>query len=340
MGVKVGDKIMKRILSALIMMTLILSATGCGTPQKTVAETENVEQGQNETATGSEEKNSKTDRTLNSSNDTSKGSESAEEEKQSAAASLNIIVPAELDKAVGRAIIDNNTGNYLEGECNAEGHIVMDIEDYKTTVTAYTLTMYGEYGFLNNKFIKISGSGIIPAVMTFTVDKDNVYTLQSYEVPLDGSEYASSVKEMFPKDLYNRIIPSSDSDRTVLLAQERKYAKNYLESIGRTASIGEYSDLKMEIPDIPDETYNMIFDRYWEYPYWIGTQEKIEDGVRYVYETQWKDYGDNDSMVYLTKYVYGTGEIIRTINVHIDDGEVQSSEEKVLKLVENAVNKK
>ena len=200
--------------------------------------------------------------------------------------------------------------------------------------------MYGEYGFLNNKFIKISGSGIIPAVITFTVDKDNVYTLQSYEVPLDGSEYASSVKEMFPKDLYNRIIPSSDSDKTVLLAQERKYAKNYLESIGRTASIGEYSDLKMEIPDIPDETYNMIFDRYWEYPYWIGTQEKIEDGVRYVYETQWKDYGDSDSMVYLTKYVYGTGEIIRTINVHIDDGEVQSSEEKVLKLVENAINKK
>ena len=96
----------------------------------------------------------------------------------------------------------------------------------------------------------------------------------------------------------------------------------------------------MEIPDIPDETYNMIFDRYWEYPYWIGTQEKIEDGVRYVYETQWKDYGDSDSMVYLTKYVYGTGEIIRTINVHIDDGEVQSSEEKVLKLVENAINKK
>ena len=38
MGVKVGDKIMKRILSALIMMTLILSATGCGATQKTVAE--------------------------------------------------------------------------------------------------------------------------------------------------------------------------------------------------------------------------------------------------------------------------------------------------------------
>ena len=94
MGVKVGDKIMKRILSALIMMTLILSATGCGATQKTVAETENVEQGQNETATGSEEKHSKTDRALDSSNDTSNGSVSAKEEKQSAAASLNIIVPA------------------------------------------------------------------------------------------------------------------------------------------------------------------------------------------------------------------------------------------------------
>lgn len=41
-------------------------------------------------------------------------------------------------------------------------------------------------------------------------------------------------------------------------------------------------------------------------------------------------------MVYLTKYVYDTGEIIRTINVHIDDGEVQATEEKVLRLIENS----
>ena len=59
----------------------------------------------------------------------------------------------------------------------------------------------------------------------------------------------------------------------------------------------------------------------------------MENGVRYVYETQWKDYGNNDSMVYLTKYVYDTGEIIRTINVHIDNGVIESSEEKVLKII-------
>lgn len=109
-----------------------------------------------------------------------------------------------------------------------------------------------------------------------------------------------------------------------------------MDSIGRTAVIGEYRDLEIEYPDISSENLDLIFKRYWEYPRWIGTEEKIEDGVRYVYETQWKNYGNNDSMVYLTKYVYDTGEIIRTINVHIDDGEVQATEEKVLRLIENS----
>ena len=109
-----------------------------------------------------------------------------------------------------------------------------------------------------------------------------------------------------------------------------------MDSIGRTAVIGEYRDLEIEYPDISSENLDLIFKRYWEYPRWIGTEENIEDGVRYVYETQWKNYGNNDSMVYLTKYVYDTGEIIRTINVHIDDGEVQATEEKVLRLIENS----
>ncbi|GFI62040.1 hypothetical protein IMSAG049_01212 [Clostridiales bacterium] len=43
-------------------------------------------------------------------------------------------------------------------------------------------------------------------------------------------------------------------------------------------------------------------------------------------------------MVYFTKYVFDTGEIIRTVNVHVDEGEVKASEEKVLRLVENSKN--
>lgn len=190
---------------------------------------------------------------------------------------------------------------------------------------------------LSNRYVyKISGTGVIPVAMTFLEDKDDGYILQSYKLPEDGEGYVASIKTLFPQELYNRVVHPSDGDRAALQAQERKYAKQYLDSIGRTAVIGEYRDLEIEYPDISSENLDLIFKRYWEYPRWIGTEEKIEDGVRYVYETQWKNYGNNDSMVYLTKYVYDTGEIIRTINVHIDDGEVQATEEKVLRLIENS----
>ncbi len=245
-------------------------------------------------------------------------------------------VPDELDEAIAQAVIDNNKGMYLEGECGAEGHIVMDTEDVKSSVIVYALTSYGEYSFENGMFIKMSGSGVIPVVINFATDKSGAYLLQSYTQPSDGSDYTASIKKLFPKALYNRIVPTSDSDRTALLVQEKAYASDYLKSIGREAQIGEFSDLNIELADIPDEVYNTVFDRYWEYPYWIGTEERIEDGVRYVYETQWKDYGNDSGLIYLTKYIYDTGKIVRTINIHIDDGKVSLTEEKVLSLNDSA----
>ena len=40
-------------------------------------------------------------------------------------------------------------------------------------------------------------------------------------------------------------------------------------------------------------------------------------------------------MIYFTKYVYDTGEIIKSINVYIEDDKIASSEEKVTKIIGN-----
>lgn len=308
---------------------MALSLSGCGSPKTETATLEDTAEDEVAEESGMGMQSSSPEEALD------KSAEKKDTIKESEAMP-DADIDEELDKAVGDAVFSHNESMYEKGECSAQGHIVMDAYEEKSSVTVYTLTMYGEYGFRNDMFIKISGSGVIPAVMTFSIGKDGAYTLQSYNEPMDGSGYTQSVKELFPKELYNRVISISENDRIDLQTQERKYAKTYLDSIGRAARIGDYSDLEMELPDISDETYDSIFDRYWEYPYWIGTLEKVENGVRYVYETQWKNYGNNDSLIYLTKYVYDTGEIIRTVNVHIDDGEVQSSEEKVLKIVENS----
>lgn len=337
---------MKKILSLFILTILVFSFVGCGGSANSAKETEpkiNVQK--KEAVEGDTDVNLKgTNSEKAEKEEEAIVEDTAENEKSkdlkpilaSAPMPAKSSISEELDDAVANAVITSNSGSYMDGECNAEGHIILDSSENSSYITLYALTTYGEYAFQNDMFIKISGTGVIPVAMTFLEDKDDGYILQSYKLPEDGEGYAASIKTLFPQELYNRVVHPSDGDRAALQAQERKYAEQYLDSIGRTAVIGEYSDLEIEYPDISSENLDLIFNRYWEYPRWIGTEEKIENGVRYVYETQWKNYGNNDSMVYLTKYVYDTGEIIRTINVHIDDGEVQATEEKVLRLIENS----
>lgn len=357
---KDGDKIMKKILSAIIMTAVAVSLCACSSQNaqqmapseenSTVTES-SAAGGGNITGNGgdssqySEESSVYSDsaETETFSNSDSQTSNSVSPKLRSSSASTgsaNAKVSDSLDKAVSDAILDYNNGSYQEGESEAEGHLILDVVNENSNVKVYALTMYGEYSFINDMFIKISGTGAIPVVMSFQEDKDNSYTLINYQEPEDGSKYVTSVKELFPQNLYSRIVPVSDNDRTALSANERRAAKKYLDSIERSASIGDYSDITLEYPKVSDEIVKTVFDRYWEYPDWLGTTEKIENNVRYVYETQWKNYGNNDSMIYLTKYVYDTGEIIRTVNIHIDNGQIQSSEEKVLKLIGNSSNSK
>lgn len=328
---EVGDRPMKKVLIAIMIFALSFSIIGCSASKSSTTASDSAAGGNEAPQTTksrsmqAESSDGKNDEIMNDSN------------SNNLEAARNSSVSSDLDIAVGNSVVESNSGSFLEGEVQAEGHIVLQESDSSDNeVVIYALTMYGEYAFQNDAFIKISGTGVIPAVITFAYDKDTGYSLRSYSTPNDGSGYVDSIKEMFPKNLQNYILSVPDSDVSNLEAQERKYAKAYLNKIGRSAVIGDYADITFEYPEISTEASDNIFKRYWEYPDWIGTQEKIEDGIRYVYETQWKNYGNDDGMIYFTKYVYGTGEIIKTINVFVEDGVVQSSEEKVTRIIENS----
>ena len=56
-------------------------------------------------------------------------------------------ISEELDDAVANAVITSNSGSYMDGECNAEGHIILDSSENSSYITLYALTTYGEYAF-------------------------------------------------------------------------------------------------------------------------------------------------------------------------------------------------
>jgi len=227
-----------------------------------------------------------------------------------------------LDEAVGLALLRDSQAGYLSGECAGEGHILLGGKTDSGVTKVYALTMVGEYGFEDGNFVKISGSGIIPAVFTFS-DSDGGLVCTKIEYPEDGSEYAKSIKKMFPAEYQGRALSPSDGDRQELTSQERAYAASYLKKIGRDAVIGDYGDFEHTLltdVGVSVDVSNGINDKLFaDYPMWIGTRETLENGVRYVYEMSYNKEGHE---IDFTKYEYGTNKIVERSRLDSKTGEI------------------
>jgi hypothetical protein len=220
-----------------------------------------------------------------------------------------------LDEAVRSAFLKGNQGSYLGGECIGEGHIILGYDEKSDITTVYALTMYGEYGFEDGNFVKVSGSGIIPAVFSFTNTKDGL-VFSKIQYPEDGERYGESIKKLFPLTYRNRALSPSDSDRQDLTSQERAYAASYLKQIGRDAVIGDYGDFKHTLltdVGVSVEVSNMTCGKqYANYPMWIGNREALENGTRYVYEMS---YNKESHEIDFKKYEYNTKNIVELIRL-------------------------
>lgn len=193
-----------------------------------------------------------------------------------------------LSPLVSEAILSDNAGVYFDGECAGEGHKLLGCRVSGSTLKVYALTTYGNYGFRNGAFIKVSGSGVIPAVLTFEKNGEE-YKPVGIEYPRDGAGYTKSIKRMFPAR-YRRAALHADAAYDALQAQERSYAEAYLDRIGREAQIGEWKDLDIRL--LTDAGVSAeVSDRLscdkelGAYPFWLGTAEYLENGVRFVRST-------------------------------------------------------
>ena len=227
-----------------------------------------------------------------------------------------------LDEAVKSALLKDNQTHYLSGECAGEGHIILGQEEKAGVITAYALTMYGEYGFEDGNFVKVSGSGTIPAVFTFT-DSDGGLVCTNIEYPMDGSGYEESIKKMFPSEYQGRALNPTDGDMQELTAQERSDAARYLKEIGRNAVIGDYGDFTHTLltdAGVSVDVSNSISDKLFaNYPTWIGNREALENGVRYVYEMSYNKEGHE---IDFTKYEYGTNKIVERTRLDSMTGKI------------------
>lgn len=244
-----------------------------------------------------------------------------------------------LDNAVSQAIFDINevtqdilefkSGNYPKYECATEGHIIYGVEEEGDNVTVYLQEKISRFGFKNGYFMEQSGS-ITPAVYTF-VKNDNGYTLINYEYPVDGELFYKSIQELFPPAYAYRAFNVTEKDHKNLWKQCVKYAEDYLDSIGRKAEIRDYSEVShIMLTDagvsVDVEEGILANKSFSHYDLDIGNYETLEDGVRYVYRT---NYEKDKNLIVFTKELYGEGEnatnqIIEKIEINGQTGDIVS----------------
>lgn len=216
--------------------------------------------------------------------------------------------PKNLESAIIQAIKEQGK-TYLKGEYLTEGHFILGEEKNDDTVKVYALASIAWFGFENNVFTMISGSGAIPTLIVFSVNQTGEYSLLEYKEADSGSEYDSSIKEMFPEEYYNRL-PSAQKEYSNIAKQQETQARQYLKSIGREAQVSA-AYVEKKLANINVEASNKLFTELTKNdsflnncPYWIGTREQIEDGNRYVYETQQSKTSDDYDLITFSKTDY------------------------------------
>ena len=136
-----------------------------------------------------------------------------------------------LDLAVSEAILAENAGKYIAGECRAEGHIIVGMESGSEEFTVYAVTSYGEYGFDGGRFVKTAGNSNVPAAITLRLREDGTYAVLDYREPESGMNYSDSVRALMPEESWDMIF--TNAAVPALTRLEEHYAQAYLDRIGR-----------------------------------------------------------------------------------------------------------
>ncbi len=228
----------------------------------------------------------------------------------------------QLDTAIREAIFAENIGNYLPGECQGVGYKIIETFEEDGVLSVYALTEYVEYGFQDGVLVNVSGTN--PKVlMRFEQMESGNYKLVFYtRLDLFSDLSEKEIEQLLePLNKTGKSYVYTDEDLQKVRAQADEDAVAYLKSINRVADVGvrtehkgnlltdlvPNTDLLMELSK--DETYSL-------YPDWIGTQERIENSIRYIYQTE---YDEVLKQIIFSKILFDTNETVERQVIDIQD---------------------
>lgn len=227
-----------------------------------------------------------------------------------------------LDTAIREAIFAENIGNYLPGEYQGIGYKIIETFEDDGVLSVYALSEYVEYGFQDGVLVNVSGTN--PKVlMKFKQMENGSYELIFYtRLDLFSDLSEGEIEQLLePLNKTGKSYVYTDEDLQEVRTQADEAAIAYLKSINRIADVGtkeehngnlltdlvSNTDLLMEL--LKDETYSL-------YPEWTGTQERIENNIRYIYQTE---YDEVLQQIIFSKILFDTNEIVERQVIDVQD---------------------
>lgn len=227
-----------------------------------------------------------------------------------------------LDTAIREAIFAENIGNYLPGEYQGIGYKIIETFEDDGVLSVYALSEYVEYGFQDGVLVNVSGTN--PKVlMKFKQMENGSYDLIFYtRLDLFSDLSEGEIEQLLePLNKTGKSYVYTDEDLQEVRTQADEAAIAYLKSINRVADVGtkeehngnlltdlvSNTDLLMEL--LKDETYSL-------YPEWTGTQERIENNIRYIYQTE---YDEVLQQIIFSKILFDTNEIVERQVIDVQD---------------------
>lgn len=218
-----------------------------------------------------------------------------------------------LDAAIKEAIFIENFGNYLPGECQGIGYKIIETFEENDILSVYALSEYVEYGFQDGVLVNISGTNPKVLMRFKRVESGNYELIFYTRLDLFSDLSEGELEQLLePLNKAGNGYVYTDADLQEIRAQADEAAIAYLKSINRTADVGAREEhegylLTDFVPDADfileltkDETYSF-------YPEWIGTQERLENNIRYIYQTE---YDEALQQIIFSKIRFDTNEIV------------------------------
>lgn len=217
-----------------------------------------------------------------------------------------------IDEVISNYILARNRRAFYQGEKALEAHHIYRSEENDGIVNVYMLVRFAWFEFQNDVFTSVSGTGGIPVRMELKLNETNQYEVISYEEPMDGGGWLSSLQEMFPDDLVEKV---TTQDSRIKLEDEllnilTEKAAAYLMSVNR----GNTPLIYKSVPELIDDddirdAINQVIGMRRSFPEWIGSREILINvggkypgaKVRCFMETDISSNADGEYIVTLTR---------------------------------------